>query len=132
MAAHDTISDFLTGLRNASAVRKTHFTTFSAKMFVEIAKILKNDGFVADYKESKDERGHKLLTVVFKYVDTEPAIRGIRRKSKPGCRAYFPYADIPQVLGGLGINILSTSKGLMNDRDARRQKIGGELIASIW
>lgn len=132
MSAHDTIGDFITGLRNASNARKPAYTTFWSNMRKSIADILKNEGFIIDYKEGKDERGHKTLTVVFKYVDEEAAIRGIARKSKPGCRLYYPYTEIPKVLGGLGISILTTSKGLMHDRDARRKKLGGELIATIW
>ncbi len=132
MAAHDTIGDFITALRNASNARKHTYTTFWSKMRLGILEILKQEGFIVDFKEGKDDRGHKTLETHFKYVENEPAIRGILRKSKPGCRLYYPYTEIPKVLGGMGVSILTTSKGILRDRDARKQKLGGELIATIW
>jgi len=97
-----------------------------------IAAILKSEGYVADYKDSVDADGHKTLVVTLKYVDGAPAITGLTRVSSPGRRLYFGYTEIPRVLNGLGISIVSTSKGLMKDADCRRNKAGGELICNVW
>jgi small subunit ribosomal protein S8 len=87
---------------------------------------------VSDYYEGTDENGHKTIVVIIKYVESTPAIANLRRLSTPGRRLYYGYREIPRVLNGLGISILSTSHGLMKDQDARRQKLGGELVCSIW
>ena len=97
-----------------------------------IAQILKDDGFIRGVTEIKDEKGFKKIEIELKYVDEVPAITGIKRWSKPGCRAYFGHSEIPRVLRGLGLGILTTSIGLLKDRDARRRKIGGELICAVW
>ena len=97
-----------------------------------IARILKEEGFVHDFTEGTDELGHKTIVVRLKYVESTPAISNVRRLSTPGRRLYYGYREIPRVLNGLGISIVSTSKGLMKDQDARRQKLGGELICSVW
>ena len=128
----DPISDFLTRLRNASKARLEECATPHSKLKEGIAAILKAEGYVSDHREGKDERGHKTLIVKMKYVDGAPAISGLNRASTPGRRLYFGYGDIPRVLNGLGISILSTSKGLMKDADCRRNKAGGELICNVW
>lgn len=101
-------------------------------MKAEIARILKEEGFVADYSDSKDDRGHKTLVVQLKYVNGEPSINGLERVSRPGLRLYSKSSDIPRVLNGLGLCILTTPKGMMKDRDARRQKLGGEMVCNVW
>jgi small subunit ribosomal protein S8 len=93
---------------------------------------LKNEGYIADYRDSVDSDGHKTLVVALKYVDGAAAITGLTRVSSPGRRLYFGYTEIPRVLNGLGISIISTSKGLMKDADCRRNKAGGELICNVW
>ena len=93
---------------------------------------LKAEGYVADHSNSIDAQGHKTLVVKMKYVDGAPAITGLTRASSPGRRLYFRYSEIPRVLNGLGIGIVSTSKGLMKDADCRRNKAGGELICNVW
>lgn len=128
----DSISNFLTVIRNAYAARKETCTGRFSKLHLSIANILKEEGYIRDVEESKDERGHKQLLIHLKYVDEAPAIVGIRRISTPGRRLYFQAREIPRTLGGLGLGILTTSKGIMKDRDARRQNIGGELICSVW
>lgn len=128
----DTISDFLTVLRNAYKSGLENCAVRHSKMHLSIAAILKDEGYIRDVKEGQDERGHKNITLVLKYVDDTPAITGISRVSSPGRRVYFPARDIPRTLGGLGVSILTTSKGVMKDKDARRQNIGGELICSVW
>ena len=128
----DSISNFLTVIRNAYAARKDTCNTLHSRMHLSIARILKTEGYIRDFTEEDDGRGHKAIVIQLKYVDEVPAITGIQRVSKPGRRLYYGSTDIPRVLGGLGVGILSTSHGVMKDRDARRQKIGGEMICSVW
>ena len=96
------------------------------------AAILKSEGYIAEHSNGTDAQGHKTLVVKMKYVDGAPAITGMTRVSTPGRRLYFRYTDIPRVLNGLGIGIVSTSKGLMKDADCRRNKAGGEMICNVW
>jgi small subunit ribosomal protein S8 len=128
----DPISDFLTRLRNASKARLDECHCPHSNLKEGIASILKAEGFVSDYTNGTDELGHKTLVVKMKYVEGTPAISGLNRASTPGRRLYFGYTDIPRVLNGLGISIVSTSKGLMKDADCRRNKAGGELICNVW
>lgn len=128
----DPISDFLTHLRNASKAGLAQCVSPHSKLKESLAGILKAEGFVRDVATGTDERGHKTVIVTMKYVDSAPVITGIKRTSTPGRRIYAGYSEIPRVLNGLGISILSTSKGLMKDQDARRQKLGGELVCTVW
>ena len=128
----DPISDFLTRLRNASKARLDLCVSPHSTLKVAIAAILKSEGYVSDYSDGTDEKGHKTLVVKMKYVDGAPAITGVDRTSTPGRRLYASYTEIPRVLNGLGIAIVSTSKGLMKDSDCRRNKAGGELICNVW
>ncbi|MGB0409263.1 MAG: 30S ribosomal protein S8 [Opitutales bacterium] len=132
MAVHDTIGDFLTIIRNASMARKEVCTTQHSKMRAAIAAILKDEGYISDVSEGEDEKGFKTLTVSLKFVDNTPAITGIERHSKPGRRLYYGAREIPRVLGGLGVAILTTSKGVMRARDAREAGVGGELLCKVW
>ncbi|WP_269524740.1 30S ribosomal protein S8 [Coraliomargarita parva] len=132
MAVHDTIGDFLTIIRNASMARKASCSAQHSKMRVAIASILKDEGFITDFAESQDAKGFKTLTVSLKYVDDTPAITGIERHSTPGRRLYYGVREIPRVLGGLGVAILTTSKGVMRARDARENGVGGELVCKVW
>jgi small subunit ribosomal protein S8 len=128
----DPISDFLTRLRNASKARKDETAMPHSTLKESIAVILKAEGYIADFASGADEQGHKTLIVKLKYVDSAPAITGLTRVSTPGRRLYFRYSEIPRVLNGLGIGIVSTSRGLMKDADCRRNKAGGELICNVW
>jgi small subunit ribosomal protein S8 len=128
----DPISDFLTRLRNASQARKAETASPHSQMKEAIAAILKEDGFISDYSHGTDERGHKTLVVKLKYVNEAPAITQVNRVSTPGRRLYFGYQEIPRVLNGLGISILSTSRGLMNNQNCLRHKVGGELVCTVW
>jgi small subunit ribosomal protein S8 len=128
----DPISDFLTHLRNASKAGLAQCVSPHSKLKESLAHILKNEGFVRDVTTGTDERGHKTVVVTMKYVDSAPVLTGLKRSSTPGRRLYTGYADIPRVLNGLGIAIISTSKGLLKDQDARRQKLGGELVCTVW
>jgi small subunit ribosomal protein S8 len=128
----DPISDFLTRLRNASKARLEECVSPHSNLKLGIAAILKSEGYIAGYNDGADELGHKTLVVKMKYVEGTPAISGLNRASTPGRRLYFSYSDIPRVLNGLGISIISTSRGLMKDADCRRNKAGGELICNVW
>lgn len=127
----DPISDMLSRIRNASLARldRTEIPLSSIKK--DIAGILKAEGYVSDYRV--DESGHGKIIVFLKYGrDREAAIAGVRRKSRPGRRVYVSYRDIPKVHNGLGVAILSTSRGVMSDRTAREQKVGGEILCEVW
>ena len=128
----DPISDFLTRLRNAGKARLDDCVIPHSTLKEAIAAILKAEGYIVDHSNSLDGQGHKTLVVKMKYVDGACAITGITRVSSPGRRLYFSYTEIPRVLNGLGIGILSTSKGLMKDADCRRNKAGGEMICNVW
>jgi small subunit ribosomal protein S8 len=128
----DPISDFLTHLRNASKAGLAVCVSPHSQLKESLANILKSEGFVRDVATGTDERGHKTVVVTMKYVDSAPVLTGLKRSSTPGRRLYTGYADIPRVLNGLGIAIISTSKGLLKDQDARRQKLGGELVCTVW
>ena len=128
----DPISDFLTHLRNASKAGLAQCVSPHSKLKESLATILKAEGFVREVTTGTDENGHKTVVVTMKYVDNAPVLTGLKRSSTPGRRLYTGYADIPRVLNGLGIAIISTSKGLLKDQDARRQKLGGELVCTVW
>jgi small subunit ribosomal protein S8 len=132
MSVHDPIGDFLTILRNAQHAQKESCAAQWSRLRAEIARILKDEGYIANFEEKTNPAGHRQLHVTLKYVDGAPAITGIQRHSRPGRRLYYGYDDVPRVLGGLGVAILTTSKGLLKDAEARRQKIGGELLCKIW
>jgi small subunit ribosomal protein S8 len=133
MAANDTISDMLTRIRNACLVRHPTTQVPPTKMTRSIAQVLKEEGFIEDYEET-GEGVKKQLVISLKYKNRnrQPIITTLKRVSKPGLRVYSPSKDIPRVLGGIGIAIISTSKGIMTDREARRQGIGGEILCYIW
>ncbi len=128
----DPIADMLTRIRNAALARHDRTEMPASRLKAAVAEILKAEGFIADVRASEGE-GPKKLTVVLKYGrDRSSAIDGVRRVSRPGRRVYVRHDRIPRVFSGLGISILSTSRGLMSDREARRQKLGGELICEVW
>ena len=124
----DSISNFITIIRNAYHASHAECKAEYSKVHEGIAKILKGEGYILDYKVAELRKGVKELTMTLKYVDDAPAIQGIERVSTPGCREYSSYTEIPKVLNGLGITIISSPKGIINDRQARQQKLGGELI----
>ena len=132
MSVHDTIGDFITVIRNAGSAGQEACSYPHSKLRAGVANILKQEGFVNDFREITDESKHKRLEIDLKYVDGVHAIAGIQRTSKPGCRRYCGYREIPRVLEGLGVAILSTPKGVLDDIAARREKVGGELLCSVW
>jgi small subunit ribosomal protein S8 len=127
----DPIADMLTRIRNAALARHDRTEVPASKMKKAVADILKSEGYIADVRPSEGNAGK--LTIVLKYGrDRTSAIDGVRRISRPGRRVYVKYDRIPRVLSGLGISILSTSHGVMSDRDARKHKLGGELVCEVW
>ena len=132
MAMTDPIADFLTRIRNANMAKHESLEVPASKIKRSIAEILKNEGFIRDYEFVEDNK-QGIIRVFLKYgKNGERVISGIRRISKPGLRSYVKADAVPKVLNGLGIAILSTSEGVMTDKDARAKKIGGEVIAYIW
>ncbi len=129
----DPIADMLTRIRNAGLARHDRTEVPASRLKEAVALILKSEGFISDVRPSESDGLEKKLTIVLKYGrDRQSAIDGVRRVSRPGRRVYVRHDRIPRVLSGLGISILSTSRGLMSDREARRQKIGGELLCEVW
>jgi len=128
----DVIADMLTRIRNANQMRYKEVKIPASNLKVELAKILKEEGYIEDYKLAKDDV-QGTIVVTLKYGDNkERVITGLKRISKPGLRVYAKAGDVPKVLNGLGIAIISTSKGIMTDKEARKQNVGGEVIAYIW
>ena len=127
----DPIADMLTRIRNANQMRYKEVEVPASKMKNEIARILKSEGFIVDYKVKKNNI-QDILVLSLKYVDKERVITGLKRISKPGLRVYAKAEEIPSVLNGLGIAIISTSKGVMTDKEARKNSLGGEVLAYIW
>ena len=127
----DPIADMLTRIRNANAVKNEKVSMPSSKLKVAIAKILKDEGYIADRVVSGDKK--KTLTLTLKYLaNGEGVITDLKEISKPGLRVYAEVIDLPRVLNGLGIAIISTSKGLLTDKEARKANVGGEVIAYVW
>lgn len=127
----DPIADMLTRIRNANQMRYKEVEVPASKIKNEIARILKSTGFIVDYKVKKNNI-QDVLVLSLKYVDKERVITGLKRISKPGLRVYVKAEEVPTVLNGLGIAILSTSKGIMTDKEARENSLGGEVLAYIW
>ncbi len=132
MSTTDSIADMLTRIRNANSATKDTVVMPSSKKLVEIVRIIKEEGYISDY-EVVEKKPQNELVITLKYGPKRAkTIRGIRRISKPGLRIYAGKNDLPRVLGGLGTAIISTSKGVMTDRDARLAGVGGEVIAYVW
>jgi small subunit ribosomal protein S8 len=132
MNVSDPIADMLTRVRNASRARHTEVIVPTSRTKREIARILKEEGFIADVREER-QGPTDLLRLQLKYVDGKvPVVSGLKRISKPGLRVYAQKTDIPRVLGGLGIVIVSTSKGIMTGSQAKQAQLGGEILAYVW
>ena len=132
MVVTDPIADMLTRIRNANQMRYKEVEVPASKMKLEIARILKEEGFIKDFKINKDDV-QDIIVLNLKYGENkERVITGLKRISKPGLRVYAKTNEIPKVLNGLGIAIVSTSKGVMTDREARKLGIGGEVLAYVW
>ena len=127
----DPIADMLTRIRNAVQIKAEKVDIPISKMKLEIAKILKEEGFIRAYKILKD-RKQGILRVIPKYMENESVITGLKRISKPGRRVYAGKKEIPRVMGGLGVAIMTTSKGILSDKTCRREGVGGEVICYVW
>ena len=127
----DTIADMLTRIRNANAMRYNEVSVPASKLKIELARILKEEGFIKGYKVVKDDAQGSIV-ITLKYVNKDRVITGLKRISKPGLRVYAKSSEIPKVLNGLGIAIISTSNRIMTDKEARKQNLGGEVLAYIW
>jgi small subunit ribosomal protein S8 len=128
----DPIADMLTRVRNAAMIKAEKVDIPASRMKLDIAKILKEEGFIRAYKILKDKK-QGILRVTLKYTpDNTPVISGLKRISKPGRRVYVDKDAIPTVLGGVGISVLSTSRGVLGDKACRREKVGGEVLCHIW
>jgi small subunit ribosomal protein S8 len=132
MSMTDPIADMLTRIRNACQSKHRRVDMPVSRMKTEIARILKENNFIQDYQTLETDDGKKVLRVRLKYSGGEPVIRELKRMSSPGLRHYVGVQEIPRVRNGLGMAILSTSKGLMSDREARQSRTGGELLAVVW
>ncbi|MBQ1926121.1 MAG: 30S ribosomal protein S8 [Proteobacteria bacterium] len=126
----DPIADLLTRIRNAQLAKHDKVTVKTSRFRCEILRILKDEGFIADYAVTKDPIA--VAEISLKYFDNAPVIRNITRESKPGRRVYVKHQAIPEVLGGLGLCIISTSHGVMSGKEAREKRLGGELICTVY
>lgn len=131
MVMTDPIADMLTRIRNANQAKHEVVEMPASRLKLEILEVLKNEGYIAEYEKIEDGK-QGVIKVTLKYVNKERVIKGIKRISKPGLRVYAKSTELPQVLNGLGVAIISTSNGVMTDRDARKNKLGGEVIAFVW
>jgi len=127
----DPIADFLARVRNGARAQKQEVLIPYSKIKAEIARIFKEEGYISDYSVDTSA-AHPRIKVINKLVDRSSAIAGLRRVSRPGLRRYVGADEIPRVLGGMGVAILSTSRGILSGREARKQKVGGELLAYVW
>ena len=129
----DPISDFLTSIRNAVAAKHQRVDVPASRLKSEIARILKEEGYISTFKMVDENKSHKTLRVFLKYTpDRRSVITGLKRISRPGARAYLGATDIRPVVGGLGISIMTTPRGLMSGRSARKAKVGGEILCEVW
>jgi len=128
----DPVADFLTRIRNSIRARHQKLDAPASKLKLEIARILKEEGYIANYKPTEED-GQKVIRVYLKYgPNSEAVIRDLQRVSKPGCRVYLGRDEIRRVQGGLGISIMTTPKGVMTGRQARREGVGGEILCEVW
>ena len=132
MSMTDPLADMLTRIRNAGHARFDKVDIPASRMKISLARIFKDEGFIKNYKVIKDNR-QGILRVYLKYSDQQqPLIQGVKRVSKPGRRVYAGSEDLPRVQGGLGVAVISTSKGVCTDRQARKSQVGGEVLCEIW
>lgn len=129
----DTVADFLTRIRNATTAEHRYVDVSWSKLLVSLCEIMKNQGFVENFLVKQESKQRGTIRIFLKYAEgRQPVIKGIKRISKPGLRRYVGHEDIPRFYGGMGLSILSTSQGVMAGLEARKRKIGGELLCLIW
>ncbi len=132
MTMQDPIADMLTRVRNGQTAKLSAVSMPSSKVKVEVARVLKEEGYIEDFSTADNDSGQKQLQIGLKYHNGRPVIEEIKRMSRPGLRVYKGRDDVPSVRGGLGVVILSTNKGVMTDRAARAQGVGGEVLCSVF
>ncbi|MFN8670678.1 MAG: 30S ribosomal protein S8 [Candidatus Sericytochromatia bacterium] len=132
MVVTDPIADMLTRVRNACMASHSVVEMPCSKVKKEIASLLKNEGYISDFEEFENEKKHRNLRLKLKYVNNQQVITGLKRISKPGLRIYVGHKDVPRVLGGFGVAVISTSQGIMTDKNARNKGIGGEVLCYVW
>lgn len=131
MVMTDPIADMLTRIRNANQAKHESVTMPASRLKLEILSVLKNEGYITEYEKVEDGK-QGVIKVTLKYNNKDRVIKGIKKISKPGLRVYAKSSELPKVLNGLGVAIISTSNGIMTDREARSKKLGGEVIAFVW
>lgn len=133
MAANDTIADMLTRIRNANLARHQTTNVPATKMTRSIAQVLQQEGYIGEFEEAEEGvKRNLVISLKYKGKNRQPIITTLKRVSKPGLRVYSNKKDLPRVLGGIGIAIISTSSGIMTDREARQQNVGGEVLCYVW
>jgi len=132
MTMTDPIADMLTRIRNANTAMHDDVSMPSSKLKEALAQVLHREGYIQGFRINENGGPTKTLTIDMKYVDRKRVINGVKRVSTPGLRVYTKAGEIPRVLGGLGVAVVSTSKGLMTDRDARKERVGGEVVCFVW
>ena len=132
MTMTDPIADMLTRIRNANSAMHDDVSMPSSKIKEALAQVLHREGYIQGFRINENGGPTKTLTIDMKYVDRKRVINGVKRVSTPGLRVYTKAGEVPRVLGGLGVAVVSTSKGLMTDRDARKQRVGGEVVCYVW
>ena len=131
MVTTDPIADMLTRIRNANQAKHESVTMPASRLKLEILAVLKNEGYISEYEKIEDGK-QGVIKVTLKYNNKDRVIKGLKKISKPGLRVYAKSSELPKVLNGLGVAIISTSNGIMTDREARSKKLGGEVIAFVW
>jgi len=133
MAMTDPIADLLTRIRNAGFQKHEKVLIPASRIKANIVRVLKEEGYINNFRLMRDEQGHPVIKVYLRYTDSgKTVIQGIRRSSRPGLRRYAGYEEIPRPLSGAGVAVVSTSKGVMSGKSARKQKVGGELLCEVW
>ncbi len=132
MAFNDALSDMLARIKNAHRAKKTNTSCLKSKLNVNVLSVLKEEGYIRDFKDFEERKGISFIKIDLKYYNGDPVIKKIKRISKPGIRVYSKISDLEKPYGGLGISILSTPKGVMSDQQARKNNVGGEILCEVF
>ena len=132
MAFNDALSDMLARIKNAHRAKKTNTSCLKSKLNVNVLSVLKEEGYIRDFKDFEERKGINFIKIDLKYYNGDPVIKKIKRISKPGIRVYSKISDLEKPYGGLGISILSTPKGVMSDHQARKNNVGGEILCEVF
>ena len=132
MAFNDSLSDMLARIKNAHSAKKSHTSCYKSKLNMNVLSVLKEEGYIRDYKDFELRKGINSIKIELKYYNGSPVIKKIKRVSRPGIRVYSKISDLSKPYGGLGISILSTPKGVMSDQEARKNNVGGEVLCEVF